>query len=54
MTERHQSGADERLDVERFLRTSAQYLGLPAPECAAPPRVSDAQAYMSMQNALDG
>ena len=32
MADRNELGADQRLDVERFLRTSAQYLGVPFPE----------------------
>jgi hypothetical protein len=32
MADRNELGADQRLYVERFLRTSAQYLGVPFPE----------------------
>jgi hypothetical protein len=32
MPDHHRSGADECLNIERFLRTSAQYLGVPFPE----------------------
>ena len=31
MTEHARSGADERRHLESFLRTSAQYFGLPVP-----------------------
>ena len=32
MVDRNELGADQRPYVERFLRTSAQYLGVPFPE----------------------
>jgi len=32
MADRNELAADQRLYVERFLRTSAQYLGAPFPE----------------------
>ena len=32
MADRNELGADQRLSIERFLRTSAQYLGVPFPE----------------------
>jgi hypothetical protein len=35
MADRNELGADERLSIERFLRTSAQYLGVPFPETEA-------------------
>jgi hypothetical protein len=36
MANRNELGADQRLYVGRFLKTSAQYLGLPFPQNAAP------------------
>ena len=40
MIEHPQSGADERLHLERFLRTSATYFGLASPQHPGPRQVS--------------